>query len=67
MGRSKHTSSQSMQQQVETSHIVGAASKKPEECSGWSQSDEKISMWGVGKAYEWHELEREDWCRCTNN
>jgi hypothetical protein len=54
-----------MQQWVETSHIVGAASKKPEECSGWSQSDEKISMWGVGKAYEWHE--QEDWCRCTNN
>jgi hypothetical protein len=41
-----------MQQWVETSHIVGAATKKPEECSGWSQSDEKFSRWGVDKAYE---------------
>ena len=65
MGRSKHTSSQNYAAMGRNLAYCWRGNKKPEECRGWSQSDEKISMWGVDKAYEWHE--REDWCGCRNN
>jgi hypothetical protein len=64
MGRSKHISSQEYAAMSRNLAYRCRGNRKPEECSGCSQSDEKISIWRFDKAYEWHE--RQDWCGCRN-